>query len=773
MKRGKRLLALLLAAIMTLSLCACGKKKESGGATAEIGDIKNTTFAPADFEVTDYKGEIGRYFVSNGNIYFLTNEYTDEPVDIPEDATESDAIVTSINHLYTVPVTGGAATEVAIPEVNDDSYIGNIFAGKDGSVGIVVESWDDEAEESKKTGYLVDSSGQVKNLDVSSYYADQTDDVWLQSLTGDGKGGVIACYSDSIKLFDENAKKTADIKIGSDQRYTNVGGVTVLADGTVLAAIQEESGVSVRVLDMAAGQLADTYPLDLSYMSSNDCLMPGSGDYDFFYVSGTGVFGYKLLEKKATQILDYTASDIDSNNLSDQYMVDAETFLCTAWGYDSGDKGSGTFMMYKKVDPAQVADKKTLVCMSMYGNSELKQRVIEYNKKSTEYRIQFLDYSEKEDPRAAMSADIASGKIPDIYDVSNGVGNLSVKQCIAKGMFEDLSPYYEKDPEVNKDDLIPGVYDALCVDGKVYFTSSSVYIVTLAARGKDMQGRTGWTFDEMREYVESKPDAQMFYWTNNKTQLLNNFLYLSVDDFVDWNAGTCKFDTPEFAAILELCNRGTSEETDYNEDMPSESEMIQKGKVLFTECNITPDFLAMNDAVYNHDVCYIGYPSSDRQGSLFSFSDCLAISSSCGDKDAAWDFIKQSMSREAQGKSYVMYGSAYYSPCPTRKDIFEMWLTACSTTKEYTDEFGNEIQPVGEGSMGWDGVQIETKPLTKEQVQLIRDAVDNTKKGLWYDDSLLSIIKEEAEGYFKGDKSVKEVCSVIQNRVTTYVNENK
>ena len=191
--------------------------------------------------------------------------------------------------------------------------------------------------------------------------------------------------------------------------------------------------------------------------------------------------------------------------------------------------------------------------------------------------------------------------------------------------------------------------------------------------------------------------------------------------------------------ILELCNRGTSEETDYNEDMPSESEMIQKGKVLFTECNITPDFLAMNDAVYNHDVCYIGYPSSDRQGSLFSFSDCLAISSSCGDKDAAWDFIKQSMSREAQGKSYVMYGSAYYSPCPTRKDIFEMWLTACSTTKEYTDEFGNEIQPVGEGSMGWDGVHI----------------------------------KEEAEGYFKGDKSVKEVCSVIQNRVTTYVNENK
>ena len=40
-------------------------------------------------------------------------------------------------------------------------------------------------------------------------------------------------------------------------------------------------------------------------------------------------------------------------------------------------------------------------------------------------------------------------------------------------------------------------------------------------------------------------------------------------------------------------------------------------------------------------------------------------------------------------------------------------------------------------------------------------------------DEVSKIINEEAEGYFKGQKSVDEVAGIIQNRVKIYVGETK
>ncbi|MDT8978838.1 hypothetical protein RQP50_21610 [Paenibacillus sp. chi10] len=39
------------------------------------------------------------------------------------------------------------------------------------------------------------------------------------------------------------------------------------------------------------------------------------------------------------------------------------------------------------------------------------------------------------------------------------------------------------------------------------------------------------------------------------------------------------------------------------------------------------------------------------------------------------------------------------------------------------------------------------------------------------EDKLYSIVGEEAKSYFSGQKSAEEVAKLIQNRVTTYLNE--
>ena len=146
----------------------------------------------------------------------------------------------------------------------------------------------------------------------------------------------------------------------------------------------------------------------------------------------------------------------------------------------------------------------------------------------------------------------------------------------------------------------------------------------------------------------------------------------------------------------------------------------------------------------------------------------IAMSAGCSDKDVAWEFIKFTMSREQQGKNYY----ATSSGMPTRKDIFELFMDSRQTTKEYTDEFGNNIRPV-EGSYGFADVTVEIKPISDEERQQYVDMVNKVSNVWEYDKSLMDIVSEESKYYFNGDKSLDEVCSTIQNRAQTYINESK
>ena len=106
------------------------------------------------------------------------------------------------------------------------------------------------------------------------------------------------------------------------------------------------------------------------------------------------------------------------------------------------------------------------------------------------------------------------------------------------------------------------------------------------------------------------------------------------------------------------------------------------------------------------------------------------------------------------------------------KDAFEMYMKTKTATKEYTDEYGQVIQPL-ESSWGWGDVDIKIGPLSAEEEKLYRDLINNTTKVSSNNTAISDIITEEAKNYFSGQKSLDETADIIQNRVTTYVNENR
>ena len=68
---------------------------------------------------------------------------------------------------------------------------------------------------------------------------------------------------------------------------------------------------------------------------------------------------------------------------------------------------------------------------------------------------------------------------------------------------------------------------------------------------------------------------------------------------------------------------------------------------------------------------------------------------------------------------------------------------------------------------------MEAKPFSEDIIKKYRELIDNTSMLNYYNEAVSNIISEEAAAYFNGDKSIDDVCKIIQDRATTFINENK
>lgn len=715
--------------------------EDSAGAEAGNAEAEDSTEAGSTESGDSADAEAGSTETEAGT------EASDVPVD--------EEMYNPTTRIYSMALDGTDIKEICTPEIDNNEYINNLIVDKDGKVLLVTSSWNEKTETNSYAVISIDDSGNVTDRTDITKNADIGQDAYISKVMSNDEGGLIIATDQSIVMLDDSFKKTGEVK--SDGSY--IEGVAKALDGTVLCGTTDENGAVAQVVDFKNNKLGEKYNLDISYYYSSDALMSGNGDYDFYYKDNSGVYGYSMSDKKSTKLMDYLASEVSGEQVYNIVPIDSETMLAIGWS----EEGSYT-AMFKKVDPSEVKDKTTITFGSMWGvDDNIRNAAIQFNKDNDKYRIEFIDYSASgEDAETKMNADIAAGKIPDIIDLSN----LPLDQYVAKGILEDLTPYYEKDPDVNLDDLLPSVVSATAIDGKQYYISSSFNITTLIASKKDVGDKTGWTFDEMKELLESKGSDVRPFYSENKNDIFYSFLYGCLNDYIDWTTGKCRFDSSDFKSILEISNSGTNEEVEYDEDSPSQPSLIKSGKVLFVDGYLDVESVQLYHQMYNQDIAFIGYPSEDRQGSFFNMNEAIGIYSKSDVKEGAWEFLKTFVTMEYQAK----WGHIW--AVPTNQQAFEMYMKSKTTTKAYKDELGQDIEPV-DSSWGWDDLEVKIGPLSADEEKLYRDLVNGTTKVNTNNYQIMDIITEEAKAYFAGQKGLDETADIIQNRVTTFVNENR
>lgn len=607
---------------------------------------------------------------------------------------------------------------------------------------------------------VFDASGAQTFCAELSSLIESEDYFYVSAFAVSGTGeAVLMANGNAIYVL--NADGSLKGSIDTSDLSNGISNFVTLGDGSVAALVYGEdyAAFDLRPVDTAAMQLGEaTASLPTDAYSAR----PSGGGYDFCYNKGESFYGYKLADGSEEKLVTWINCDVNSNNVTSPYITEEGNIVCLSSEYsNTGDGATTYFITLTKTPYDQVPQKTTLTLACVYLGYDIKNQILDFNRKSSDYRIEVRDYSEfnTEDDYSAgytkLITEIGSGAVPDIM-LTDG---LPIETFGAKGLLADLWPFIDADEELGgRAGVVEPVFNALSQDGKLYEISSSFYITTIAGPASIVGTEPGWTYEEMYAALDQMPEGcELFSLGTTRSDVFSSICMLNLSRFVDWTTGECSFDSDDFISLMEFANR-FPETFDWehhewtNED--SDAYRIKEGRQLLVTLSLSdPYSYNYYSEMFNGDMALKGFPDVPGSGAVFNMNGTgLAIASTCKNQDAAWSFVRTLLTREYQENNT-------YGFC---------------TNRELCEE--NIQSMVGESYYSYDQVTGEEKEIifTQENADLITDLINNTSMVADYNTSQINdIINEEVAYYFSGEKTAQDVAATIQNRVSIYVNEQR
>ena len=189
---------------------------------------------------------------------------------------------------------------------------------------------------------------------------------------------------------------------------------------------------------------------------------------------------------------------------------------------------------------------------------------------------------------------------------------------------------------------------------------------------------------------------------------------------------------------------------------------------------IWPRAIGYSDAIWQERASFVGYPTADGSSGSFFYATGhkLGMSSTCKDKDAAWEFMRDLIRpRLRRGKPL-----APLSDIPVNLSDYEMMVWGeLREAGKLTSQFPENPLRYFPGTRHFEyGPEIPLMHLvTEEDTQRFKDLVDHTTQLYWPNDELSNIVWESLGAYFAGDRTLDDTVRLIDNRVSLYLNEQK
>lgn len=845
-----RVIAALLALVMLLGMFAgCSKNRgettdpanpsNNPGTKTETNDEKAASTSKYAYQaeylpIPDNVQYVNTSTISGSNLYF-TGSIIDGKKTYTDENGEEIEYDNYRSALFKMDVETGDCTELTefqLPEVPEgwlgSSELNNIQAAADGTLWAIYGSYtyrynppadlaeDDSMynyyeEGENKTGLLhLDADGkEIKRIEFN-----QTDEngnsFYVSSFFVDNSGNVYLSDWQNVYIYDQDGNKKTTVDLGE-----NGGDLCELKAGVVGVsyykndeAKPEESGRVFQEIDPATGKLTgDTVKLpDVAYS-----FFPGDDVYDIYYDYNGNIYGYKFDTDTKDKVIDWIECDINSNNINSYSILPDGRVIAFENSYDDqAQKNNMQLIVMTRVDAASVVNKTVLTFACMYLDWNMRDAIVKFNRASNTHRIVVRDYSEyntDDDYNAGiqkLNTEMLSGKLPDMIDINTY--SMPVEQYAAKGFLTDLYELIDADADLSREDFVQPVLKALeSADGKLYQLPSTFAVSTAIALDKVAGDYDTWNLAAVKDAMTKLQDgASVFDVYRTKSDILQTCISRNIDAFVDWENGSAHFDSDEFKALLEFANQFPETydwENATDEENDSAQNRMNSGKQLMTDMYVSSfEDMLYQLTGYNGGVKFVGYPSEDGTSNhTFQIDGSIAISSTCADKTAAWNFMKQFLTEDYQSGSNVWN-------FPINQKAFDQKMKDAMTEEYQADENGNVVKDengnpiripkmtyyttdagggvafaattetaastvvIGGSGVNEDG-SISIYAMTQEQADQILDLINATTAVYGYDESILNIISDEAAAYFAGEKSLDDTANMIQSRVNLYVAE--
>ena len=493
--------------------------------------------------------------------------------------------------------------------------------------------------------------------------------------------------------------------------------------------------------------------------SANDFFLTGEGK--IFVNADDALYEYDPENAHSTAVLRFAESYLDKNSIKDFIYLDEEHFIVIGFDLQTDSE----MYLLTRTPVEEMPHKQTIVLASLFPSANLEKAVTQFNRMSEEYIVVierygaglYGDYDRTQAAITRLDSSLVSSNSPDLLDLNM----LTVATYAEKNALADLYPYLEKSSLLKPEDYLENVIEGYTVNGRLVCLPVSFYLQAVIGRASQVGSEPGWTFEDLNTVLEKYPNMKLF----RRNFMFYYFVYdYYLNTFIDFETGECNFDSDEFREFVQWINNYS-----LSADSPFAYEYMygyMPADMLLDE-QVFPDFNELNyqRMRFGGDVTFIGYVTKMGTPSYnYQANDPVGILEHSKHKDGAWAFLE-----------YFLFnsGNNVEHGFPTNRNaLIEMAQAAMKKVQEI--DMGNgEVyinNPVG--SRYLDNELVPIYAPTQEEVDIMLEAIENidfTQVSSF--DGVVSILMDELELYYNGQKSLEEVTQIINNRVQLMVNE--
>lgn len=536
---------------------------------------------------------------------------------------------------------------------------------------------------------------------------------------------------------------------------TEVLNFQVDAEGSPIFIVKDQEGVYVQEIDMVKRGRKDAVRLDKSGSFFDTDYASGLGNIvviedGILYCQNNELFEYHYDAQTAKKLLNLSSYGIFSSDIL--FLAKRGDAIEIISNLRESDRSE-----FVSFTPGE-SERKTVTLGMIMTTQDLGRMATEFNRYSREYRVEIVDYFEQtgDYDRAVeqLKLDVVTGTAPDIIAVSG----IDYSMFSEKGALADLYDFMRDDEECTRDLLVRSVVESYEDGGHLYSIAPAFQLHSMWGYGDVAGGQSGVTFEELFQLLEdSGKDLNAIAGFSADEPVLTRLCTVSMDEFIDWESGTCAFEGDYFKKVLAFAKEYTG-----NYAGGTYLERIRNREVVMSVGIISSvvDYQIQKE-LYGPDVSFIGYPVAEGTGTVIAFrgSD-VAINAKKENQEGAWEFVKFYLLNGYDGQGF-----------PVVQDQFDWALDASMEEEYFVTEERTQKKPKGSYYEGDECIMVYAA--TQEDVDTVRELVEGAGNRFEPHWAIQSIINEEAEGYFSGQVDINSTVRKIQNRVTLLLQESR